>query len=426
MSETHPPTQLSAAEAHDAAAWFSRSYTGWTWPELLRALESVLPPDIARDALPGLLASHRREPRHPAEALLRALRPWIIRTPKPPTTVTDVPPARDTIAEGLPTLYSVREVAEWLDLTIGELDWFADHGGWLRTAAPRLRHYRVWTREKRDGVRVIEAPKPRLREAQRQILRQLVARIPAHRAATGFIPGSSTADFVRPHSGKPTVLRTDLRHAFESITASRVADVFRRVVYPPAISLLLADLCTTATPPHRLRGVPSAHAARLRVRHLPQGAPTSPHLSNLVMRSLDRRIQGYAQANDLTYTRYGDDLALSGEAMNADRALWVALKVIASEGFTVHAGKVRVMRRHQRQTLAGLVVNDRPRVSRADYDNLRALLNNARRHGAASQNHTNHPDFRAHVLGLIAWIGASDDVRRERLLRMADEVDWTR
>ena len=144
------------------------------------------------------------------------------------------------------------------------------------------------------------------------------------------------------------------------------------------------------------------------------------------MRSLDRRIQGYAQANDLTYTRYGDDLALSGEAMNADRALWVALKVIASEGFTVHAGKVRVMRRHQRQTLAGLVVNDRPRVSRADYDNLRALLHNARRHGAASQNHTNHPDFRAHVLGLIAWIGASDDVRRERLLRMADEVDWTR
>ena len=110
--------------------------------------------------------------------------------------------------------------------------------------------------------------------------------------------------------------------------------------------------------------------------------------------------------------------------MNAGRALWVVLKVIASEGFTVHAGKVRVMRAHQRQTLAGLVVNDRPRVSRAEYDNLRALVHNARRSGASSQNRAGHPDFRAHVLGLIAWVGASDPARRERLMRMADEVDW--
>ncbi|WP_308202561.1 reverse transcriptase family protein [Dietzia maris] len=335
-------------------------------------------------------------------------------------------PPRDAIADGLPQLYSVSEVAQWLDLTIGELEWFADHGGWLRTAPARLRHYRVWTREKRDGVRVIEAPKPRLREAQRRLLRLLVSRIPAHPAATGFLPGSSTADFAQPHSGKATVLRADLRHCFESITAPRIAEVFRRAGYPPAIARVLADLCTTATPADQLAGVPAEHAAYLRGRHLPQGAPTSPHLSNLVMRSLDRRLDGYARANGLAYTRYGDDLALSGDAMDADRALWVVLKVIASEGFTVHAGKVRIMRQHQRQSLAGLVINDRPRVSRSDYDNLRALLHNAQHHGASSQNHSGHPDFRAHVLGLIAWIGGNDPARRERLLRMANEVDWAR
>lgn len=425
MTEPVPPQRLSAAEAHEAAAWFSRTYTGWTWPELLRALDSVLLPDIAREVLPALLRLNPDEPRHPTEALRRVLRPWIA-TPAPQATTVTIPdpPSRNSIAEGLPALYSVREVAEWLDLTVSELEWFADHGSWLRTATPRLRHYRVWTREKRDGVRVIEAPKPRLREAQRRILRQLVSRIPAHRAATGFIPGSSTADFAAPHSGKPIVLRADLRHCFESIAAPRVSDVFRRAGYPPAIARLLADLCTTTTPADQLAGVPAEHAGHLRGRHLPQGAPTSPHLSNLVMRSLDRRLQGYAATNDLAYTRYGDDLALSGEEMNADRALWVVLRVIASEGFTVHAGKVRVMREHQRQTLAGLVVNDRPRVSRSDYDNLRALLHNARRDGASSQNHAGNPEFRAHVLGLIAWVGASDEVRRERLLRMADKVDW--
>ncbi|HIW68740.1 MAG TPA: reverse transcriptase family protein [Candidatus Dietzia merdigallinarum] len=431
MTDSDPAPRLSLAEAHEAAAWFSRTFTGWTWPELLRALESVLPAEIAREVLPALLMRHRDEPRHPAQALLRVLRPWIIASPPAQLSVTvpdphdpTTPPERDTITEGLPTLYTAGEVSEWLDLTIGELEWFADHGNWLRTAAPRLRHYRVWSREKRDGVRVIEAPKPRLREVQRRILRQLVSKIPAHRAATGFLPGSSTADFARPHAGQPTVLRADLRHCFESITAPRVRDVFRHAGYPPPIARLLADLCTTATPADQLRGMPAEHAALLRGRHLPQGAPTSPHLSNLVMRSLDRRLHGFAAANDLHYTRYGDDLALSGHEMNADRALWVVLRVITDEGFTVHAGKVRIMREHQRQRLAGLVVNARPRVSRAEYDNLRALLHNARHHGAASQNHAGNEDFRAHVLGRIAWVGAGDEVRRERLLAMAAEVDW--
>lgn len=415
---------LTADEVNDVAAWFSRTYTGWTWPELLQALESVLPAVIAREALPSLLTLYPDEPRHPADALRRVLEQWT-RPPAQPRTVTLLEaPARDTIADGLPPLYSVRDVAEWLDLTIGELEWFADQGGWLRTAASRLQHYRVWTREKRDGVRVIEAPKPRLREIQRRVLRLLVSRIPAHPAAKGFIPGSSTADFARPHSGKATVLRADLRHCFESIAAQRVTTVFRSAGYPPAIARLLADLCTTATPVDQLVGIRTEHATHLRGRHLPQGAPTSPHLSNLVMRSLDRRLHGFASTNGLAYTRYGDDLALSGDAMNADRALWVVLKVIDSEGFTVHAGKVRIMRVHQRQTLTGLVVNDRPRVSRSDYDNLRALLHNARRHGASSQNRSGHPDFRAHVLGHIAWVGANDPVRRERLLRMAGEVEW--
>ncbi|PAY22935.1 RNA-dependent DNA polymerase [Dietzia natronolimnaea] len=367
---------LTVEEVGDVAAWFSRTYTGWTWPELRRALDSVLPEAIARDALPTLLAGFPDEPRHPAAALRQ--------------------------------------------------EWFADPGNWLRTATPRLRHYRVWTREKRDGVRVIEAPKPRLREAQRRLLRLLVSRIPAHPAAAGFIPGSSTSAFAQPHSGSATVLRVDLRHCFESITTPRIAEVFRRAGYPPTIARLLAHLCTTATPADQLTGVPAAHAAYLRGRHLPQGAPTSPHLSNLVMRCLDRRLQGFAVANGLAYTRYGDDIALSGDAMDADRTLWVVLKVIASEGFTVHAGKVRIMRRHQRQSLAGLVVNDRPRVSRVEFDNLRALLHNARQHGASSQNYSGHPDFRAHVFGLIAWIGATDPTRRERLTRMADQVDWTR
>ena len=140
---------------------------------------------------------------------------------------------------------------------------------------------------------------------------------------------------------------------------------------------------------------------------------------------VDRRIAGYANANGLRYTRYGDDLAVSGDDLDLPRALWTVTRIVDDCGFAVNTKKTRVMHRHQQQRLAGLVVNDRPRVSRHDYDALRALLHNAALTGAQAQNHHGHNDFRAHVYGLIAWIGATGEVRRQRLLDMADRVDWT-
>ncbi|ETD30695.1 reverse transcriptase family protein [Williamsia sp. D3] len=191
-------------------------------------------------------------------------------------------------------------------------------------------------------------------------------------------------------------------------------------------SRLLSEICTTATPPDALRELDFAHASLLRARHLPQGAPTSPALANLVMRTMDRRIWGYARHNNLHYSRYGDDLAISGDVMDAGQVLWTVLRIIADEGFTVHPDKTKIMYSHQRQQLAGLVVNDRPRVGRADYDNLRALLHNAIRTGAHAQNRDDHPRFREHVYGKIAWIAATSPARRNTLLAMAERVDWDR
>uniref|UniRef100_UPI003D8AA135 reverse transcriptase family protein n=1 Tax=Gordonia sp. B7-2 TaxID=3420932 RepID=UPI003D8AA135 len=358
-------------------------------------------------------------------ALIReALRRW--QQPEHRGHPIDLPgPAPiDSLPYELPVLTGVDDVAAWLALTPAEVDWFADRGSWLTTARPALRHYRVSHREKRTGTRIIEAPKPMLRETQRRILRRLVQRIPAHPAARGFVSGGSTAAFAWAHSDRPVVLRADLRHCFESITVSRVRHVFAQAGYPAGVARVLAELCTTTTPPDQLIDVDPAHAGLLRRRHLPQGAPTSPHLANLALLRLDQRLDGYARRNQLRYTRYGDDLAVSGDAMDADRALWTLLRIVEDCGFVVHPEKVRIMPAHQRQRLAGLVVNDRPQVSREDYDRLRALLHNAARHGPESQNHSAHPDFRAHVYGLIAWVGATSETRRRRLLDMADHVHW--
>lgn len=423
---TRPEPGFTTDQVRTVAAAVADRIIDWTWPAVMRAVAAELPEEICVDVAQEAFAVAPHEPPHLAEVFRLALSRWTLPEPpipravelQGPTPVTDLP-------YGLPPLHDVAQFAAWLDFTPAELEWFADRGTWLRTANPRLRHYRVFRREKRQGVRVIEAPKPRMRETQRRLLRRLVPRIPAHPAARGFEPGSSTAAFAWPHSDRPTVLRVDLEHCFESIGAGRVRRIFDDVGYPAHIARLLAELCTTSTPADQLGGIDLTHAALLRRRHLPQGAPTSPHLANLALARVDRRVDGYARAHGLRYTRYGDDLALSGDDIDPDGALWTVMRIVSDCGFVVHPDKVRIMHRHQQQRLAGLVVNDRPRVSREDYDNLRALLHNARRSGAQSQNNEGHNDFRAHVYGLIAWVGATGHERRRRLLDMADRVDWS-
>lgn len=108
------------------------------------------------------------------------------------------------------------------------------------------------------------------------------------------------------------MIGADLAQFFPSISGSRVHAVFAALGYPPAVAGIITGLCTVATPADTLRGLPYAQASQLRTAHLPQGAPTSPALANLVARKLDIRLSGLAQANWLTYTRYADDLAFSG------------------------------------------------------------------------------------------------------------------
>lgn len=434
------PNELSGDELRAVATHAADAITDWTYPRIRGAVHAALAATTPRRfALPHVVADRVAtdalalspdRPDNVAAFIGEALQPWRRPDPPPPPPDTRLrlqpaePQPPTGMRHGLPPIAGYEELAFWLNLTVGELDWLADRGRWLKHARYPLQHYRITRREKRGGHRIIEAPKPLLRETQRRLLRRVVEHIPAHPAARGFVRGSSTAAFAWPHADRAAVVRVDLRHCFESIGISAVRAVFTSAGYPPHIARVLADLCTTTTPADQLHGIDWEHRDLLRRSHLPQGAPTSPHLANLVLRRLDRRIDGYAKRNDLQYTRYGDDIAVSGDSIDAHKTLRVVLAIVEDCGFTAHPGKVRIMYAHQQQRLAGLVVNDRPQVSRADYDALRALLHNAVHHGPDSQNHHGHPDFRAHVHGLISWVGATNPTRRRRLLDLAAQIDW--
>src|SRR5262249_12385617 len=138
----------------------------------------------------------------------------------------------------------------FLEISLSELYWFADLKGLTyKSPEPKLRHYHYRILPKQFGnLRVIESPKPRLKELQRRILLQILEHIPPHSAVHGFNKGRSVKTFVSPHIGKRVVLRLDLQDFFTSITRPRIQAFFRTVGYPEEVADLLGGICTSQTP----------------------------------------------------------------------------------------------------------------------------------------------------------------------------------
>src|SRR5262245_39249824 len=335
----------------------------------------------------------------------------------------------------LPAITTAGQLAAWLDVSCPRLDWLADVRGWTaRVQSPKLRHY-VWQWQPllRVRFRVIESPKPRLKKIQRRILREILDRIPAHDAAHGFRPGRSILSYASAHVGQRIVLRFDLRDFFPSVRASRVHALFRTAGYPKEVARLLTGLCTSRVPPDvwamrpEPRDADDALGERLAVPHLPQGAPTSPALANRCAYRLDVRLAGLARSAGAVYTRYADDLAFSGgdELAQSARRFQIAVAVIAAEeGFDLHFQKSRFMRRAVCQQLTGVVVNQRPNVRRAVYDELKAILTNCVRHGPATQNRLGHKNFCSHLRGRVAHVEMIHPMRGAKLRAIFERIAW--
>jgi RNA-directed DNA polymerase len=336
----------------------------------------------------------------------------------------------------IPAIATTGELARWLQLDVGDLEWFADLRGLARTGDARLGHYHYQAAVKRSGaIRLIEAPKPRLKALQRQILEQIIDRIPTHTAAHGFVRGRSIRTFAAPHAGKRVVLRMDVQDFFPSFSAGRIRAFFRTAGYPERVADLLGGLCTNSVPrsawqPFQL-DLPADQLRETRELyqrpHLPQGAPTSPALANLCAYRIDARLSGLANESGAHYTRYADDLVFSGGAEFDRRVERFSLHVAAillDEGFRAHHRKTRIMRQGVRQYVTGLVANERVNIVRADFDRLKAILTNCVRFGPGSQNHESHPDFRAHLAGRLSFVEMINPEKCARLRRAFEQIQW--
>jgi len=361
-------------------------------------------------------------------AWLASRPPRIVRYPVDPPRMA---PRRGALAAcALPDLPTPGDLAAWLEVSTNELDWFADLRG-VNGADGPLCHYRYAWVPKRWGMRLMEAPRFRLRAIQRRILRGILDAVTVHRAAHGFCRGKSCRSFAEPHVGRDVVLRMDLRDFFTSIPAPRIHALFDALGYPHAVARILTALCTNAVPMDvARRGAATwSDAKQLGIAHLPQGAPTSPVLANLCALHLDLRLDALARSIGGQYTRYADDLAISGGEALRRRCGGIAdlvAAIAAEEGFAVNHRKTRVMHRSRRQVLAGVVVNEKPNVRRSDADRLKAVLTNCVRLGPASQNRDGLPDFAAHLRGRVAHVGSLNPARGAKLSALFGRIDWSR
>ncbi len=352
---------------------------------------------------------------------LRVVR-WLFHSPTPLVFPS-------AVSWGLPNLPDAGALASWLGIAITDLEWFADLKalGYKRRNS-QLRHYWYRVLQKDAGsVRLIEAPKERIKALQQRILGGILELIPVHDAAHGFRKGRSIQTYCAPHVGRQVVLKMDLQDFFPSISGARIQGLFRAIGYPQAVANLLGGLCSNVTP----RDVWKDAAWEVRMLHkqphLPQGAPTSPALANLCAYHMDCRLRGFAEAAGALYTRYADDLAFSGGdefARCAHRFSVLAAGIVAEEGFAVHHRKTRIMQSSVRQQIAGLVVNERVNVRRSDFDGLKAILTNCAKSGPASQNREGHVDFRAHLLGKVAFVKAIHPQKAKKLEELMGRIVW--
>ena len=247
------------------------------------------------------------------------------------------------------------------------------------------KHYKVFTIPKKSGgVREISAPVKMLKSFQTYANVLLQALYEPTSAAMGFVPGRSVVDNAEKHIGMNYVLNLDLKDFFPSIPQARVWGALKSkaIGFNEDVASAVAGLCCTEIDFYDdkpvLATVDLPKGAKTEKRNvLPQGAPTSPILTNIVARNLDRQLKHLAAKFGLNYTRYADDMTFSSNHnvyQEKGDFMTELYKIINDCGFTINPLKTRLQKRGARQEVTGLNVSEHVNVTRKFIKNLRAAI----------------------------------------------------
>ncbi|WP_367565501.1 reverse transcriptase family protein [Lacrimispora sp.] len=210
------------------------------------------------------------------------------------------------------------------------------------------RHYHAVHIPRGNGtMRRLFVPDKMLMRIQRNILHHILDGYPVSGCATAYRKGTGVADNARVHKGTYVVVKLDIKDFFGSISFPMVyKNAFSGHHFPPAVRTMLTSLCCYK-------------------EFLPQGAPTSPAISNLVMKPFDEYMEEWCKDKEISYTRYCDDMTFSGD-FNPGQVIRKVSGFLTAMGFELNEAKTRILYRNTRQAVTGIVVNEKVQVSR-DY-----------------------------------------------------------
>ena len=266
--------------------------------------------------------------------------------------------AKNLVDKRLPIIYDEKHFSQLVGI---DLDY-------LLSAANSPKHfYRYFTIPKRNGkIRKISEPLPVLKEAQYYILNNILKTVPCSIYAKAYKPGATLKGNAKFHRKQPVLVKLDLKDYFPSLHESRVFQLFHQSFgYGKSVSILMSKLCT-------LDG------------GLPQGAPTSPYLSNLLTSEMDDKIYQFCSSNgNLRYTRYADDISISG-SMNPSDIISGVSRIVSEHHLQINKSKTAVIRPHKRQVVTGVVVNNKIQASKDYRRSIRLEMHYCMKYGIES------------------------------------------
>jgi len=284
------------------------------------------------------------------------------------------------LKQGLPVIFET----EHLSLLLGRTSSYLDSV----VFSPES-HYRYFKIKKRSGgYRDIDVPYPALLECQYWIYYNILSKVKLNYCAHGFARKKSIITNASIHLNQPELLKIDIERFFPSISKDRVVALFHRLGYSPQVSFYLASICCVND-------------------CLPQGAPTSPAISNIIAIKLDNRILAFAKKFKFKYTRYADDIAISGDKIPVKIIEYVT-KIIEGECFKVNKSKTQLYRKKGKRILTGISISTGKLRAPKDYK--RKLfqeifyINTYGLHSHVSKKKIRNPNYINSLIGKLNFV----------------------
>jgi hypothetical protein len=302
--------------------------------------------------------------------------------------------------KNLPTYNSHEEIAQAMGISIKGLRFLAfsrkdDH--YIRFQIPK----------KPSGYRQISAPKKLLKKAQNWTLDNILEKLELHDAAHGFRLKHSIVTNAQIHVGKEVIINIDLKDFFPSISYKRVKGLFKSFGYSETASTIFALICTEPKIKYVEINGQINSLLSWTDRYLPQGAPSSPAITNILCRRLDRRLTFMAKQYGFDYTRYADDLTFSasGESLvNVNNILKLTNLIVKKEDFEINENKTRVVRNYRRQEVTGVIVNEKLNIPRDKLKTFRAVLYKIEKDGLQNYTWGQSKDIIAAIEGFANFV----------------------